>query len=104
MKKFNYHQPTKIVFGSGRISEAGEIIKEFGKRCLLVTTPAVPGTEVQFEKIKEIIRSAGVELAHFDQVIPAEWVCGNRSRTHVPATIEDMFRHVHRSKREFCRL
>jgi len=70
MKHFNYHQPTKIVFGSGRISEAGEIIKEFGKRCLLVTTPAVPETEVQFEKTKKIIRSAGVELAHFDRVIP----------------------------------
>ena len=24
MKHFEYHQPTKIVFGSGRISEAGE--------------------------------------------------------------------------------
>jgi alcohol dehydrogenase class IV len=70
MKNFNYHQPTKILYGSGRISETGDIIKEFGSRCLLVTTPAVPATKAQFDMVKEIIRSAGVELAHFDQVIP----------------------------------
>ena len=70
MKHFNYHQPTKIVFGTGRIAEAGDIVKEFGNRCLLVTTPAVPATEAQFDRVKEIIRSVGVEVAHFDQVIP----------------------------------
>ena len=70
MKHFNYHQPTKIVFGTGRIAETGDIVKEFGTRCLLVTTPAVPATEAQFEKVKAIITSAGVEVAHFDQVIP----------------------------------
>jgi alcohol dehydrogenase class IV len=70
MKHFEYHQPTKIVFGTGRIAEAGKIAREFGTRCLLVTTPAVPATTAQFEKVKEILRSAGVELAHFDQVIP----------------------------------
>lgn len=70
MKNFNYHQPTKIIFGAGRVSETGEIVKEFGNRCLLVTTSAVPATESQFARVKEIIRSSGVELAHFDQVIP----------------------------------
>jgi len=69
MKSFNWHQPTKVIFGCGRILEVGEIVKEFGKRCLLVTTPAVPATEQQFAKIKEIIRSTGVELTHFDGVI-----------------------------------
>ncbi len=70
MKHFEYHQPTKIVFGSGRISEAGEIVKSFGTRCLLVTTPAVPATAAQFDRVKEILTSSGVDVAHFDQVIP----------------------------------
>ena len=26
MKQFNFHQPTEIVFGSGRVAEAGEIV------------------------------------------------------------------------------
>lgn len=70
MKNFNYHQPTRIVFGKGRISETGEIVKEFGTRCLLVTTPAIPVTEKQFAKVKEILKDSGVAVAHFDQVIP----------------------------------
>ena len=70
MKHFNYHQPTKIIFGTGRIDEAGDIVKEHGTRCLLVTTPAVQATEAQFKRVLEIIRSAGVEVAHFDRVIP----------------------------------
>ncbi len=39
MKNFNYHQSTEIVFGSGRVAEAGEIVLKYGKRCLMVTTP-----------------------------------------------------------------
>jgi alcohol dehydrogenase class IV len=70
MKNFNYHQPTKILFGQGRISEAGEVVKEFGTRCLLVTTPEVPATKDQFKKVKDILLSAGIKVAHFDQVIP----------------------------------
>lgn len=70
MKKFNYHQPTKIIFGTGRISEAGEIAAGFGKKCLLVTTPAVPATEDKFKLVINILKDAGLELAHFDQVIP----------------------------------
>lgn len=70
MKHFEYHQPTKIIFGAGKIGETGTIVKAFGSRCLLVTTPAVPATADQFDLVKEILRSAGVEVAHFDQVIP----------------------------------
>ncbi len=70
MKHFEYQQPTKIVFGSGRISEAGESVQAFGTRCLLVTTPAVPATAAQFDRVKEILRASGVDVVHFDQVIP----------------------------------
>jgi alcohol dehydrogenase class IV len=70
MKHFNYHQPTRIVFGKGRVSETGSIVKQFGTRCLLVTTPAVPATLQQFEKVKKILRDSGIKVAHFDQVIP----------------------------------
>jgi alcohol dehydrogenase class IV len=70
MKHFEYHQPTRIIFGKGRVSETGSIVKQFGVRCLLVTTPAVPATMPQFEKVKEILRATGIEVAHFDQVIP----------------------------------
>jgi alcohol dehydrogenase class IV len=70
MKSFNYFQPTEIVYGTGRLSELGEIAKRFGKRCLLVTTPPFPAVEAQYAKIKSILKDAGIELMHFDQVQP----------------------------------
>ena len=69
MKQFNYHQPTEIVFGTGRIAEAGEIVLRFGKRCLMVTTPDAPLIPL-YDKVQQILTDAGVEVAHFNGVIP----------------------------------
>ncbi len=72
MKNFNYYQPTKILFGCGRIKEIGEIVAKYGKRCLLVTVdkakapPLVP----LYDKVKSSLKAAGVEVAHFDKVVP----------------------------------
>lgn len=71
MKKFNYHQTTQILFGRGRIEETGEITSRFGKKVLLVTTPPdVPSLEKQYAKVKDILDKAGLQVAHFDRVIP----------------------------------
>jgi alcohol dehydrogenase class IV len=69
MKQFNYHQPTEIVFGTGRVAEAGEIILRYGKRCLMVTTPDAPLIPL-YNRISQILTDAGVEVAHFNGVIP----------------------------------
>jgi len=70
MKSFNYFQPTEIRFGSGRISEVGEVVARYGKRCLLVTVPVFEALEPVFEKAKASLAEAGVEVAHFDGVVP----------------------------------
>jgi alcohol dehydrogenase class IV len=70
MKNFNYYQPTEIRFGCGRISEVGEAVARFGKRCLLVTVPAFAALEPVFEKVKASLKDTGVEVAHFDGVVP----------------------------------
>ena len=69
MKQFNFHQTTEIVFGSGRAAEAGEIVLKYGKRCLMVTTPDAP-LKPLFDRVRNLLTSAGVEVAHFDGVIP----------------------------------
>jgi alcohol dehydrogenase class IV len=69
MKQFNFNQPTEIIFGSGRVAEAGEIVLKYGKRCLMVTTPDVPLLPL-YERVKKILTDAGIEVAHFDGVIP----------------------------------
>jgi alcohol dehydrogenase class IV len=70
MKSFNYHQPTKIVFGSGKVQEVGQIVSKFGKRCLLVTTPANEATLPMYNKVKKFLEKSGIAVAHYDQVIP----------------------------------
>jgi alcohol dehydrogenase class IV len=69
MKNFNYHQSSEIVFGTGRVAEAGEIVLKYGKRCLMVTTPDAPLLPL-YDRVRKILTDAGVEVAHFDGVIP----------------------------------
>ena len=70
MKTFQYYQPTDIRFGRGMISEVGKIVSNYGKRCLLVTVPAENIFGPLFDRIKDCLKEVGVEVAHFDGVIP----------------------------------
>lgn len=70
MKSFNYFQPTEIVFGTGKVSEVGEITAKYGKKVLLVTTPAIPALEPMYNRVKEILTASGLDVAHFDQIEP----------------------------------
>jgi len=72
MKAFEYFQPTRIVFGAGRISEVGGLVAEFGKRCLLATVDEEKFAPLKptFDKAKASLAEAGVEVAHFQGVIP----------------------------------
>ncbi len=70
MRNFNYYQPTRIRFGWGRVNEIGRVVARIGKRCLLVTVKSFPTLQPLFEKIKDLCTEAGVELFHFEGVIP----------------------------------
>lgn len=70
MKSFNYFQPTEIVFGAGRVKEIGEIASQYGKRALLVTVPEFEAVAPLYKKVKDSLVSAGLQVAHFDGVIP----------------------------------
>lgn len=71
MKVFNYHQSTKIIFGTGRINELADIVLQYGKKALLVTTPAnITALQQQYDKVKDILKGKGISVAHFDGVIP----------------------------------
>ncbi|RLD71750.1 MAG: hypothetical protein DRI98_04300 [Bacteroidetes bacterium] len=69
MKQFNFHQSTEIVFGKGRVSEAGEIVSTYGRRCLMVSTPdalLVP----PYERVKMILTNAGLCIASAGVTLP----------------------------------
>jgi alcohol dehydrogenase class IV len=70
MKSFTYFQPTEIRFGCGRLEEAGEVAARYGKRCLIVSTPATAVFEPMINRVKRSLDKAGVNYAHFDGVVP----------------------------------
>lgn len=70
IKKFDFFQDTKIIFGAGRVGEAGNIVKGFGDSCLLVTTPATDILQPLYDKVIRLLKDAGIKVAHFDGVTP----------------------------------
>lgn len=70
MRAINYFIPIDIRFGWGRISEIGEIVASYGKKILMVTVKPFPALEPLFEKIKKLCKESGVEVFHFDGVVP----------------------------------
>lgn len=70
MKAFQYFAPTEIVFGVDKIDETGMYAAVYGKRALLVTVPAFPAIAPVYERVKASLRRAGVEVAHYDGVVP----------------------------------
>jgi len=69
MKSFDYYQPTDIRFGWERVKEVGDIVAQFGEKCLLVTVSVVDVLSPVFEKVKKSLVNVGVEVFHFDGVI-----------------------------------
>ena len=70
MKPFNYFQPTEIRYGAGRLSEVGDVVAQYGKRCLLVTVPVQDVFVQLFDRVKHYLAESGMEVKHFAGVVP----------------------------------
>ena len=70
MKPFDYFQPTEIRFGRGRLGEVGNVVAQYGRRCLLVTVPVTDALAPLFDRVKGYLAESGVEVEHFTGVIP----------------------------------
>lgn len=70
MNPFDVALPSRIVFGSGRISEVGKLAREFGNRALLVTGR----TTRRAVGVMELLSDAGVENVCF--AVPGEPTTG----------------------------
>jgi alcohol dehydrogenase len=79
---FDYHSPTRVVFGPGSLSRLGELARELGDtRVLLVTDPGLEQAGHP-QRAVESIRQAGLEVFLFDGVEP------NPTDSHVQAGVE----------------
>lgn len=70
IREFNFHMPTKVLFGPGVSSKAGEEVRSLGgKRVLLVTDQGVVKAGL-LDGITSSLEKAGVPYAVFDKAEP----------------------------------
>ncbi len=68
--QFEFHLPTKIIFGSGTLSRLGEEAKRYGKKPLCVTgTRAMKRTGI-LKRALSSLENAGIPSILFDEVEP----------------------------------
>jgi alcohol dehydrogenase len=67
---FEFHNPTRIIFGAGTLSRLGEIVSEHGKRALLVTGGGSVKKSGVFDRAVASLKAAGVSVAECSGVEP----------------------------------
>lgn len=77
MEQFTFYNPTRIHFGGGQLDSLGEIVKKYGKKCLLVTTTNDEAVlRPLYVRVKSILAKEDIETIHFDKVVPNPTVQG----------------------------
>jgi alcohol dehydrogenase YqhD (iron-dependent ADH family) len=64
MNTFQYHNPTRLIFGKGQVNVLGKEIREFGKRVLLVYGGGSIKRSGLFERIVNQLNEGG--MAYFE--------------------------------------
>ncbi len=62
MLKFEFHNPTRIIFGKGRIKEAGGYVKEFSQKALLVIGCGSVKRSGVFDTVKNSLKKHGIKF------------------------------------------
>ncbi len=68
--KFEYHNPTRLIFGAGSLSRLGELARQYGKRALLVTGGGSVKRNGTFERAVRSLTDAGVSIFECEGVEP----------------------------------
>lgn len=65
---FNYYLPVNVVFGKGRVSEAGIHTKKYGKKALIVTGKSSALKSGLYDKVNASLMKEGMESILFNKV------------------------------------
>ena len=68
--KFDYHNPTRLIFGAGALVRLGEVAKAYGKRALLVTGGGSVKRSSVFGRTVASLKEAGVSVAECSGIEP----------------------------------
>jgi alcohol dehydrogenase len=67
---FTYQNPTRLIFGAGTLSQLGEVVREYGKKALLVTGGGSVRRNGTFDRAVSSLKAAGVSVAECSGVEP----------------------------------
>lgn len=70
IQSFGYHVPVRIVFGPGKIGEAGNHAKLLGKKALIVTTGTFFQENGLVERLAKVLSASGVASHPFPHISP----------------------------------
>ena len=59
---FEFHNPTRLIFGAGSLSRLGEVVREKGQRALLVTGGGSVKRNGTFDRAMAGLTAAGVTV------------------------------------------
>ena len=68
--KFEFRNPTHLIFGAGELSRLGKIVQTFGKRALIVTGGGSVKRSGVFERAVSSLKAAGISVAECSGVEP----------------------------------
>lgn len=67
---FEFQNPTRILFGAGNLSRLGDVVREYGKKALLVTGGGSVKRSGVLAKAVASLAAAGIEIAECDGIEP----------------------------------
>lgn len=68
--KFEYHNPTHLVFGAGTLARLGEVTGTYGKKAMIVTGSGSVKRNGTFDRAVASLKAAGVSVVECDGVEP----------------------------------
>ena len=67
---FNFFNPTKLIFGPGKLNDLKEIAPNYGQKCLLVSRPKKGSLKNTYLRIEKLLNSVDIEVFYFDEIVP----------------------------------
>ena len=68
IKDFIYYNPVKLVFGEGKLKEAGTWAKMYGKKAIIVTTGTLFKESGLVDRLQKILKGSGVDSIYYPDV------------------------------------
>ncbi|SEM07643.1 hypothetical protein SAMN04489760_103212 [Syntrophus gentianae] len=67
---FEFHNPTRLIFGAGTLSRLGEVARKHGRKALIVTGGGSVKRNGTFDRAVASLKAAGIAFAECDGVEP----------------------------------